>query len=73
LENASLEKPLNPLQKMALELNIDFNEQHLGLLNFHIPTELSHAETVPSILPESRIFKCIMPNDNNKMAIRVKS
>ncbi len=32
-----------------------------------------HMQKLCPVLPESRIFKCIMPNDNNKMAIRVKS
>jgi hypothetical protein len=53
-----LEKPLNPLQKMTLEMIIDLNEQHHGPLNFHIPTNLSLAETVFSTSRRQNFQMC---------------
>lgn len=53
-----LEKPLNPLQKMTLEMIIDLNEQHHGPLNLHIPTNLSLAETVFSTSRKQNFQMC---------------
>ncbi len=67
-----------PSAEDDLELIIDLKEQHLGPLNFHIPTKLSLAETVFSTSRKQNFQMCNaqqqqQPQDKTaKTTIRVK-